>query len=66
LARYGRVRFDPFSTEPPVRTQEPRFIDVIDREFEYYYTKHYDVKGAGGETFIDFLRNFMSSSIREA
>ncbi|MBT8485981.1 MAG: hypothetical protein KJO43_10405, partial [Phycisphaerae bacterium] len=66
LARYGRITFDPFSTELPSRFAEPRWIETIDQMFLELYDKHYDTRGAGGETFIAFLENFMSSAIREA
>jgi hypothetical protein len=66
LARYGRITFDPFSSELPARFPDPRWIDTIDELFTYYYDKHYETRGAGGETFIAFLENFMSSAIREA
>ena len=63
LARSGRILFDPFSQELPGRLPDPRWIDPIDTMFEELYVKHYDTRGAGGETFIAFLQNFMSSSI---
>lgn len=65
LARYGRISFDPFSNEMPSRFPEPRWINTIEEEFHRLYTKHFDTRGAGGETFITFLQNFMSSAIRE-
>ncbi len=65
LARYGRISFDPFSRELPSRFPEPRWIDTIEQEFHRLYDKHYETRGAGGETFITFLQNFMSSAIRE-
>ncbi|MCI0629929.1 MAG: hypothetical protein L0Y44_04665 [Phycisphaerales bacterium] len=63
LARFGRISFDPFSNELPGRFPDPRWIDVIDRQFEYFYKKHDDLRGAGGERFIVFLQNFMGSAI---
>lgn len=66
LARWGRVNYDPFSGEPPTRFPEPRFIETIEEQFSIYYAKHYDTRGAGGERFIAFLKNFMSSAVREA
>ncbi|MBX3374831.1 MAG: hypothetical protein KF817_13455 [Phycisphaeraceae bacterium] len=66
LARWGRITFDPFSSELPVRFPDPRWIDTIDRVFAEFYTKYYDARGAGGETFMSFLENFMSSAVREA
>ncbi len=65
LARSGRIHFDPFAQSIPGRFPEPRFIDTIDRMFDDLYTKYYDARGAGGETFIVFIKNFLSSSIRE-
>lgn len=65
LARYGRITFDPFSPELPTRFPERHWIDTIQEEFERVYAKHYDVRGGGGESFIEFLRNFMASAIRE-
>jgi hypothetical protein len=66
LARYGRISFDPFSSELPARFPDPRWIDTIEQQFEYFYAKHYETRGAGGETFIAFLKNFMSSAVRQA
>jgi hypothetical protein len=66
LARYGRITFDPFSQEIPSRFPDPRWIDTIDDLFYHFYSKHYNTRGGGGETFIAFLQNFMSSAIREA
>ena len=66
LARSGRIIYDPFSGELPGRFPEPLFVDVIDEQFDYFYAKHYDTRGAGGEGFIGFLQNFMSSAVREA
>jgi len=65
LARYGRISYDPFSDELPGRFPDPRWIDTIDRLFEPMYLKHINVPGAGGERFITFLQNFMSSAVRE-
>jgi hypothetical protein len=65
LARSGRISYDPFSNELPGRFPEPRWIDVIDANFEPMYLKHINVRGAGGERFITFLQNFMSSAICE-
>jgi len=66
LARYGRITFDPFSTELPSRFPDPRWIDTIAGQFEYFYTKHFTTRGGGGETFISFLKNFMGGAIRQA
>ena len=65
LARNGRIHFDIFEQSIPGRFPEPRFIDTIDGMFEDLYTKYFDARGAGGETFIMFIKNFLSSSIRE-
>lgn len=65
LARFGRITFDPFSGELPARFPEPRWIDTIEDQFHVAYIKHMDTRGAGGETFITFLQNFMGSAIRE-
>lgn len=65
LARYGRITFDPFSQEIPGRYPDPRWIDAIAGQFNHFYAKHYDTQGAGGETFIGFLENFMASAIRQ-
>lgn len=66
LARYGRMTYDPFSTDYPSRFPEPRWIPAIEKEFLVLYAKHYGTRGGGGDTFVDFMINFMSSAIREA
>lgn len=66
LARSGRITYDPYSPSMPGRIPEPRFIDTIDDMFEKLYIKYIDARGAGGETFMPFMENFMSSAIREA
>ena len=65
LARSGRISFDPFSSELPGRFPEPRWIDAIDKEFEHLYIKYYNTFGAGGESFIGFIQNFLSAAVRE-
>ena len=65
LARFGRISFDPFSDELPGRFPDPRWIDVIGREFPHFYEKHYFTRGAGGDTFVGFFQNFLSSAVRE-
>jgi hypothetical protein len=68
LARSGQIFFDPFSSDNqgrPMRFPDPRWIDAIDANFEPMYAKHYNVRGAGGERFITFLKNFMASAICE-
>lgn len=66
LARFGRITFDPFSSELPSRFPDPRWIDTIEQQFEHFYVKHYETRGGGGESFIAFLQNFMGSAIRQA
>jgi hypothetical protein len=65
LARSGLVGFDPFSGDNVTRLNDPRWIKVIDRYFEKLYTKHYDARGAGSDTFIAFHENFMKQAVRE-
>jgi len=65
LARSGYVAFDPFSGDNVTRLNDPRWIKVIDRYFTALYTKHYDTRGAGGETFMNFHQNFMRQAVRE-
>ncbi|MHC4989700.1 MAG: hypothetical protein ACYTGC_01865, partial [Planctomycetota bacterium] len=65
LARFGRMYYDPVTNEDPGRYPEPRWIDVIDGQFDYFYAKHYETRGGGGESFIGFLQNFLSSAVRE-
>jgi hypothetical protein len=68
LARSGQIAYDPFSSDNegrPMRFPDPRWIDAIDANFEPMYIKHIEVRGAGGERFITFLKNFMASAICE-
>jgi len=65
LARWGRVDFDPFSSDWATRLPDPRWIDVIDRYWEEYSIKHRDTRGPGPDLFMAFHRNFLSSSVRE-
>jgi len=65
LARSGLVGFDPFSGDNVTRLNDPRWIKVIDRYFDKLYAKHYDTRGAGGETFMNFHQNFMKQAVRE-
>jgi hypothetical protein len=65
LARHGRIVFDYYSEELPMRLSEPAFIPTIHEQFEALYVKHYKTRGAGGEGFIGFYQNFMSSVLRE-
>ena len=68
LARWGRVYYDPFgdANQIPPRMPEPRFVDTIEDQFFYFYDKYYNSRGAGSDSFIEFLKNFMSSAVREA
>jgi hypothetical protein len=65
LARSGRMTFDPLSNEMPGRFPDPRWIDVIELNWDKFYLKHQDVRGWGPDTFIAYLENFMGSAIRE-
>ena len=65
LARSGVVSYDPFSGDNVTRLNDPRWIRVIDRYFERLYDKHYETRGAGGDTFTDFHENFMKQAVRE-
>lgn len=65
LARYGRIYFDPLSDEMPSRLPDPRWIDAIVKNWKQFYIKHYNVRGGGGERFITFIKNFLSSAICE-
>ncbi|HWB20934.1 MAG TPA: hypothetical protein VG711_11585 [Phycisphaerales bacterium] len=65
LARWGRITYDPLSQEMPGRYPDQRWIDPIENQFEVLYKKYFGTRGAGGETFIAFLQNFMGSAIRQ-
>ena len=65
LARSGLIQYDPFSGDNVTRLNDPRWIKVIDAYFEKLYTKHYNVRGAGGDTFTNFHENFMKQAVRE-
>jgi hypothetical protein len=65
LAKSGLIGFDPFSNDNVARLNDPRWIKTIDRYFEKLYTKHYDSRGAGGETFMHGHQNFMKQAVRE-
>jgi len=65
LARSGLMYVDPFSNDNPGRLSDPRWIRAIDRYFSELYRKHYNVRGAGGDTFADFYQNFMTQAVRE-
>ncbi len=64
LARSGLMTVDRYSTELPTRAPDPRWVDAIDTVFEELYKKHFDARGGGGETFINFLMNFMDDAVR--
>ena len=65
LAKRGRIYFDPYGGELPARMAEPVWVDTIFGEFNRLYAKHFKTRGAGGESFINFLKNFMAASVRE-
>ncbi|MCA9285495.1 MAG: hypothetical protein KDA22_09785 [Phycisphaerales bacterium] len=65
LSRSGLMSVDPFSNDNPGRLNDPRWIRTVDRYFRVLYTKHYETRGAGGDTFTHFHENFMSSAVRE-
>ena len=64
LARTGLMTIDRFSNELPTRAPDPRWIDSIDNSFEELYIKHFNARGGGGETFINFMVNFMDDAVR--
>jgi len=66
LARGGRVMYDPFSPNMPGRFPEPDFIDTTSQLFEELYVKYYEARGMGGETFLEFIKNFLGHNIRVA
>ncbi|MHC4968020.1 MAG: hypothetical protein ACYTF4_05315 [Planctomycetota bacterium] len=65
LARWGRIRFDPFSTDWVSRFPDPRWIGVIDRYWDDLSGKHEKTRGPGVDLFKAFHENFISSSVRE-
>jgi hypothetical protein len=65
LSRFGKISFDPFSLEYPARYPEPQWIDTINEFFMELVRKHYDTRGAGGDTFVTFHQNFMADKVRE-
>ena len=65
LARWGRINFDPYSSDIPGRYPEPAWISVIDKYWETLTIKHKDLKGPGVDLFMDFHKNFLSSAVRE-
>jgi hypothetical protein len=66
LARGGRVMYDPFSPVMPGRFPEVDFIDSTSKLFDDLYVKYYDARGMGGETFLEFIKNFLGHNIRVA
>ncbi|MHC4416400.1 MAG: hypothetical protein ACYS0G_14085, partial [Planctomycetota bacterium] len=65
LARWGRISFDPFSSDLPARFPDPRWIEVIDRYWGELSYKHRHTRGPGPDLFMAFHQNFLSSSVRE-
>lgn len=65
LARWGRINFDPFSSDWVSALPDPRWIDVIDKYWEQYSIKHRNTRGTGADMFIAFHKNFLASSVRE-
>ena len=65
LAHSGLMRVDPFSSDNPTRLYDPRWIGAIDRYFRELYRRHYDTRGGGPDTFVDFYENFMANAVRE-
>ncbi len=65
LARSGLISYDPFSGDNVTRLNDPRWIKVLDKYFEVLYDKHYQVRGAGADTFINLHENFMKQAVRE-
>jgi hypothetical protein len=65
LNHSGMMGVDPFSTDNPTRMHDNRWIKPIEKYFRDLYQKHYKVRGAGGDTFIDFHENFMAQAIRQ-
>ncbi|MCZ6611524.1 MAG: hypothetical protein O6941_02720 [Planctomycetota bacterium] len=65
MARWGRISFDPFSSDLPARLPDPRWIEVIDWYWETISAKHKDTRGPGPDLFMGFHQNFLSSAVRE-
>lgn len=65
MAHAGLMSVDPFSKDNPGRMYDARWFKSIDKYFQELYQKHYKVRGAGGDTFVDFHRNFMTQAVRE-
>ncbi len=65
LARWGRISFDPFSSDWVSRFPDPRWIEVIDRYWEKLSIRHKGTRGPGADMFMCFHQNFLSSAVRE-
>ena len=63
LARTGSMNVDPFSNDNPGRLSDNRWIEVLEKYFMEMYDKHYESRGAGGDTFTNFHENFMSRAV---
>jgi hypothetical protein len=63
LARSGIMSVDPFSNDNPGRLADERWIKVLDKFFMELYDKHYETRGAGGDTFTTFHENFMTWAV---
>ncbi|MEM7229287.1 MAG: hypothetical protein AAF432_10795 [Planctomycetota bacterium] len=66
LSRNGRVYLDLFSNEFVSRAPDPRWVDPVTDHFDLFYSRYYDTRGGGADTFIDFLENFMGAEVRGA
>lgn len=64
MARWGRISFDPFSSDLPGRFPEPGWVTVIDAYWEQLTIKHRDTRGPGPDLFRDFHQNFLSYYVR--
>ncbi len=64
MARWGRISFDPFSSDLPGRFPEPGWVNVIDAYWEQLTIKHRDTRGPGPDLFRDFHQNFLSYYVR--
>ena len=64
MARWGRISFDPFSSDLPGRFPEPGWVKVIDAYWEQLTIKHRDTRGPGPDLFRDFHQNFLSYYVR--
>ncbi len=64
MARWGRINFDPFSSDLPGRFPEPGWVNVIDAYWEQITIKHKDTRGPGPDLFRDFHKNFLSYYVR--